>query len=260
MKKRLAAAVAVLALFAACGGGSSGGGGGTTPSATSTKSIAATSMVIMGAFESFVTDIMPLLTPAGAMVTGEKVTGVSFTCDQSLYTNFLCTGTDLQGGWCSVSGSQGSNINNFTFSYDCTNFHPDADTVLNGSFAVELQLYSTSDSTAVKGVAPGKAVWAKEDGAGECAIADNDVTFDDGACTEGGTCNSNLAAVIEFSIGSGGLVLTDSCGTFTYGSDFKVSENLCINPTDMVMELTMSGTLNGGNADYSSAWTCSYVM
>lgn len=255
--------VLVLAFgIAACGGG----GGttttdGTTTAATSTQTVAATSKIMMVGYETYA----QLLAQFGgvAAVSSPKAEGISFTCDTSVYSSFLCTGTDLRGGYCTVSSSGFNNVTTFTMSYDCTNFHPDSDTVINGAFAVQITLYNGPASSTSVGFFAASTDANKAETAGECAIADDATSFDDGSCNEGGTCTSgstNLVAILEFTVGNNGLTVTDSCGTFAYGSDFVVSEDLCINPTTLVMGFTMDGTLNSEVIDYSSSWTCSYVM
>jgi len=254
MTKKLVVAVALLALVAACGGGDSTSSGG-TPSATSTKSIAATSKVMSVGYEAYAQVLAAL--GGSAMVVKESGSGISFTCSEAAYSSFLCTGTDLLGGTCTVSGSASGDLASFTMSFNCNNFHPDSDTLIDGSFDVGITLYNSGAAMTTKNIAV-----TKEDAAAECP-ADNATSFDDGLCTEGGTCTSsstNLVAILDFTIGSDGLVVTDSCGTYTFGANANISENLCFDSTTIIMGYNIDGTFNGETIDYSGTWTCSYTL
>lgn len=257
MTKKLAVALVLLALVAACGGGSSTTDG-TTPTATSTKSIAATSKVMSVGYEAYA-EVLAALGGGGAMVVKESGSDIDFTCSEMTYASFVCTGTDASGGSCTVSGSATESLNSFTMSFDCNNFHPDSDTLIDGSFDVGITVHNGAATMTTKGVNPGKVGYAKT--AGECSIEDDATTFDDGMCTEGGTCTSgstNLVAILAFTVGSDGLVVTDTCGTFTYGAGFNVDENLCFDSTTMILGFNMNGTFNGETVDYDGSWTCNY--
>lgn len=252
MTKKLAVALVLLALVAACGGGSSATDG-TTPTATSTKSIAATSMVMSVGYQAYA-QVLAALGGGGAMVVKETGSDITFSCSETTYASFVCTGTDMSGGSCTVTGSATESLNSFTMSFDCNNFHPDSDTTIDGSFDVGITVYNGPAAMTTKSIA-----LTKEAEAGECTIADDATSY--GGCTEGGTCTSssaNLAAILSFTVGSDGLVVTDSCGTFTYGSNFSVDENLCIESTTFIMGFNMEGTFNGETVDYSDTWTCTY--
>ncbi len=259
-------AVALLAT-AACGSSGSSSTSSTTPSATSTKSMAANNTLMQTGFSAY-TQVMTALGGGAAMVAKET-DSISVECSELAFENYVCTATDGSGGSCTVSGSAETDYSSFAFTMDCNNFRPDSNTTIDGSFTTTVAVNESALAMTTKGIKLGKTVEGDTDGDGEadeCTIDDDDTTYDDGACSEGGTCtaaSADFLLSIVFTVGSGGLTLTDLCGTYVYAAGLTGTTNLCATETGIesgvfVVGFDIEGTFNGESADFAETWTCNY--
>ena len=262
MTKKLAVAVALLALIAACGGGSdSGGGGGTNPAPTSAKSVAADMKALNMAYQAY-SNIAPIIFGGGAQVVKETSSDIAVECSDTSSASFSCTATDSLGGTCTVTGSATQATYTFEMAMNCTNFHPDSDTTIDGDYTATVIYHAGAAAMTTKNSGFLKLTGNKTTG-DECTIEDNDTSIDDGTCTEGGTCeasSNNLIVRLEFLVGSGGLTITDPCGTYSYSAGFNMSSNLCMTEgtTNFIVNFSVEGTQNGETANFSETWTCNY--
>lgn len=255
----------IVTVIAGCGGSGSsdGGGGGTTPTATSTKSVEATAALMAFSMTAYQEILVAIGGGAGAMAVHGKAGGLSYTCDVAAASGYLCVGNDLQGGSCTISMSGLNQVTSITFSYDCTTFHVDSNTTIDGSFTVVITPYNAPAAMAADASAPGQAIAAKVNSSAECTTQDDSSSFDDGLCTQGGTCTSssaNLVAIETFTVGSDGLVITDACGTFTYGAGLTMETDICYDATTVTYSYSINGTFNGEAANSSGTWTCQYLL
>ena len=243
--------------IAGCSGGWDEYNSELPPSPTSTRSIEATASVMMFAYESFA-QILPQLAAGSAMVVKADSSDFSFSCGETAYSGFSCIGTDLNGRECAVTGSGSEDLSSFTMSYDCDQFRLDSETAISGSFDVALTLHNPGAAMTAKGLSTGKT------GSNECDTGDDSTSFDNGLCTEGGTCtlsSTGLVAVLDITVTGGGLALVNPCSTFFfYDPGLTIGENLCSDSATVTMGFGMNGTFNDETVDYSGTWTCSYAL
>lgn len=254
MKKKIVVAVALLALVAACGGSDSGDGGENIP-ASSAKSIDAA-----GTLSSLGTEVINTALGAmgggggGIVVTkGDGEDGPSVNCTWSTQTTFECSASDTQGGSCTATGEFTQDTFTFSVSLSCDNFHWDLDTI-DGSLSMTVEV-NTENIPGGGGGSPQVIKMTKGEKnngeTGECTIDDLDNTFgEDDLCqlSETGCLEPDAIFVILFDIGSDGIVVNTECGTFTFGSDYKMSMDLCMSSTTANGTIGISGTFNGSPA------------
>ncbi|MBN1283463.1 MAG: hypothetical protein JXA24_06810 [Proteobacteria bacterium] len=246
MKKFSAVAVAALLAIgvAGCGGSSDGGGGGGTTEAVATG----TSYQVMSKSFELMT---PMLAQIGGGAAGQVVkTGdPSVTCTESAGT-WTCTVAGEMGGTATLTGTVDYQTYTYSFNAVFTDFRPDADTFIDGSFlwnfTVNPNLFNTA-SASVKDVFA-KSLVSKEteydctyensvDGEGFCAETTTQCTSD----------SANHYFSYAFTIGPDGFTYTDICGTFTYGAGTTMTMDYCSDnwETGGLFSMTINGTFNG---------------
>lgn len=264
MTKKIVVTVALLALVAACGGGgsSSSGGSTTNPTPTSSKSIGADLKAMNVVYQAFGTISGKIFPSAMVTKTTDSGSEITLTCSSTNPASFACTATDSSGGTCNVTGSANEATLLFTMTFDCTNFHPETETTIDGSFTATVTVASGAAAMTTKSTGFVKATDSGSD-SGTCTIADDSSTLEGAglSCTESGTCSadaSNFIASVDVTVGSSGLKLVDVCGTYEYGAGFKIGSSFCMTAgtSDIVMNFTVNGTMNGASADFDETWTC----
>ncbi len=261
-KFSLAVAVVALLAVAACGGSDSGTGTTTNPTATSAKSVAADMKAVSMAYQAY-SEIAPVIFGGAAQVVKTSSSGINVICSDTSSASVACTATDSSSGTCIVTGSATEATYTFELTFDCTNFHPDSDTTVNGAFTASI-IYHTGAAAMTTKNSGSLKLTSNKTASDECTISDEDTSIYDGMCTEGGTCSAdsaNLLVRLELTVGSRGLTLVDLCGTYEYAAGFNMSTNLCMTEgtSDLIMNFAVDGTLNGETANFTETWTCDFT-
>lgn len=273
--KKLLVMLGVVALMAsACGGGSDGG---TTPTgntaAQSAKSMQA-NYSLNGLATSVAFEAAAAAQPGYVHVSkGSKMYNFlksgefessDVTCSAVGETGATCTISDGLGGSCTVTVSfndMSDTMADMSMDMSCANYKPDSSTTLDGDMGFTAILNMDNLPASAMSAHVSKAV-TKEDSS-SCTITDDSETFENDYCalSDDPCAAANALFSFTFDIGDNGFTVIDECGTYTYGSDFTMGTNMCMDmPSEtvitMIVALDVSGTFNGDAVDFSDSVTC----
>jgi len=262
MKRCLALAAVLVIALAACGGSSSSSNtGGTIPTPTSNATKHLTASLMFSQFDM----VGAIMNSIGGAAQVIKETSPTITCSQVNSTTYSCTATDSVGGTANLTATLDEATSTMTVVVESDGFHPESDTVVDGSYTltawVDQSVYMSASAGAQTAIdaSPSKST----DDLIECEV-DDDTLDPEGLCAETTQiCTQQDATVyMTITIGSEGLTVTDPCGTYTWAAGTTMTAAFCgdlsSSAMPVILTFTMNGTFNGQTVNETFSIECDF--